>query len=88
MHNKIVVADDAVITGSYNLSHSASENAENILILDPFRGDIEVKTGDEADDRLDIAGRGGVCGDVPHKRFVDGLCPHTPRWACSVLARR
>src|SRR5262249_13184591 len=34
MHNKVVVADDAVITGSYNLSHSAEENAENILIID------------------------------------------------------
>jgi phosphatidylserine/phosphatidylglycerophosphate/cardiolipin synthase-like enzyme len=33
MHNKVVVADDAVVTGSYNLSHSATENAENILIL-------------------------------------------------------
>jgi phosphatidylserine/phosphatidylglycerophosphate/cardiolipin synthase-like enzyme len=33
MHNKIVVADDTVITGSYNLSHSATENAENLLII-------------------------------------------------------
>jgi phosphatidylserine/phosphatidylglycerophosphate/cardiolipin synthase-like enzyme len=33
MHNKIVVADDIVITGSYNLSHSASENAENVLMI-------------------------------------------------------
>ncbi len=34
MHDKIVVADDAVITGSYNLSHSATENAENILVIE------------------------------------------------------
>ena len=34
MHNKIVVADETVITGSYNLSHSAEENAENIVIID------------------------------------------------------
>ena len=34
MHNKIVVADDAVITGSYNLSHSATENAENVVIIE------------------------------------------------------
>jgi phosphatidylserine/phosphatidylglycerophosphate/cardiolipin synthase-like enzyme len=33
MHNKIVVADDTVITGSFNLSHSATENAENIVIF-------------------------------------------------------
>jgi phosphatidylserine/phosphatidylglycerophosphate/cardiolipin synthase-like enzyme len=33
MHNKVLVLDDAVVTGSYNLSHSAEENAENLLIL-------------------------------------------------------
>jgi phosphatidylserine/phosphatidylglycerophosphate/cardiolipin synthase-like enzyme len=33
MHDKVVVADDAVVTGSYNLSHSAEENAENILVI-------------------------------------------------------
>ncbi len=34
MHNKVLVCDDAVITGSYNLSRSAEDNAENILILE------------------------------------------------------
>jgi phosphatidylserine/phosphatidylglycerophosphate/cardiolipin synthase-like enzyme len=34
MHNKVLVCDDSVITGSYNLSHSAEENAENLLIID------------------------------------------------------
>jgi phosphatidylserine/phosphatidylglycerophosphate/cardiolipin synthase-like enzyme len=33
MHNKVLVCDDTVITGSYNLSHSATENAENILMI-------------------------------------------------------
>ncbi|MDQ3855922.1 MAG: phospholipase D-like domain-containing protein, partial [Chloroflexota bacterium] len=34
MHNKILVVDDLVITGSYNFSHSAELNAENILLLE------------------------------------------------------
>jgi phosphatidylserine/phosphatidylglycerophosphate/cardiolipin synthase-like enzyme len=33
MHNKVLVCDEVVITGSYNLSHSAQENAENVLML-------------------------------------------------------
>jgi phosphatidylserine/phosphatidylglycerophosphate/cardiolipin synthase-like enzyme len=33
MHNKVLVIDDTVITGSFNLSHSATENAENILVI-------------------------------------------------------
>jgi phosphatidylserine/phosphatidylglycerophosphate/cardiolipin synthase-like enzyme len=40
MHNKVLVADDTVVTGSYNFSHSATENAENVLILtDPELAD-------------------------------------------------
>lgn len=34
MHNKVLIMDDAVITGSYNFSRSAQVNAENLLILD------------------------------------------------------
>lgn len=34
MHNKILIVDDTVITGSYNFSRSAQFNAENLLILD------------------------------------------------------
>lgn len=34
MHNKIIVADDTVITGSYNFSRSAQVNAENLLMLE------------------------------------------------------
>lgn len=33
MHNKTVIADDVVITGSYNLSHNAQGNAENMLAV-------------------------------------------------------
>ncbi len=31
MHAKLAVADDEVLTGSYNLSHGGEDNAENIL---------------------------------------------------------
>jgi len=34
MHNKVLVIDDTVITGSYNFSRSAQYNAENILFLE------------------------------------------------------
>jgi phosphatidylserine/phosphatidylglycerophosphate/cardiolipin synthase-like enzyme len=33
MHAKIVVADDVVFTGSFNLSRSGEQNAENVLEL-------------------------------------------------------
>ncbi len=34
MHNKILLVDDTVITGSYNFSRSAQANAENILFVE------------------------------------------------------
>lgn len=34
MHNKILVIDDTVVTGSYNFSRSAQFNAENILLIE------------------------------------------------------
>jgi phosphatidylserine/phosphatidylglycerophosphate/cardiolipin synthase-like enzyme len=34
MHAKIVVADNTVFTGSYNLSHAGEDNAENVLELE------------------------------------------------------
>jgi phosphatidylserine/phosphatidylglycerophosphate/cardiolipin synthase-like enzyme len=34
MHNKALVVDDTVITGSYNFSRSAMKNAENILFIE------------------------------------------------------
>jgi phosphatidylserine/phosphatidylglycerophosphate/cardiolipin synthase-like enzyme len=33
MHAKVVVADDTVFAGSFNLSHSGEKNAENVLEL-------------------------------------------------------
>lgn len=34
MHDKVLVVDDTVITGSYNFSRSAELNAENILLIE------------------------------------------------------
>jgi phosphatidylserine/phosphatidylglycerophosphate/cardiolipin synthase-like enzyme len=34
MHNKIIVVDDTLITGSYNFSRNAQENAENLLLIE------------------------------------------------------
>jgi phosphatidylserine/phosphatidylglycerophosphate/cardiolipin synthase-like enzyme len=34
MHNKIVVCDNTVITGSFNFSRNATQNAENLLVID------------------------------------------------------
>ena len=34
MHNKVLVIDDTMITGSYNFSRSAQFNAENILFIE------------------------------------------------------
>ena len=33
MHNKTLLVDDTIITGSYNFSHSAEANAENVLMI-------------------------------------------------------
>jgi len=33
MHDKVAVADDIVITGSFNFSNNAMKNAENILVI-------------------------------------------------------
>jgi phosphatidylserine/phosphatidylglycerophosphate/cardiolipin synthase-like enzyme len=33
MHNKLVVADQIVVTGSFNLSNHAMGNAENVLLI-------------------------------------------------------
>jgi phosphatidylserine/phosphatidylglycerophosphate/cardiolipin synthase-like enzyme len=34
MHAKILVADDYVYTGSFNLSHSGEQNAENVMQIE------------------------------------------------------
>jgi len=34
MHAKILVADDYVYAGSFNLSHSGEQNAENVVQIE------------------------------------------------------
>jgi phosphatidylserine/phosphatidylglycerophosphate/cardiolipin synthase-like enzyme len=34
MHAKVVVADNTVFVGSFNLSHSGEQNAENVVELE------------------------------------------------------
>ena len=34
MHNKVLVSDNTVVTGSYNFSRHAQSNAENVLVID------------------------------------------------------
>jgi phosphatidylserine/phosphatidylglycerophosphate/cardiolipin synthase-like enzyme len=44
MHNKLVVADQIVVTGSFNLSNHAMGNAENVLLIrDAATTDLYVK---------------------------------------------
>jgi phosphatidylserine/phosphatidylglycerophosphate/cardiolipin synthase-like enzyme len=33
MHNKLVIADDVVVTGSFNLSNHAMGNVEDVLLI-------------------------------------------------------
>jgi phosphatidylserine/phosphatidylglycerophosphate/cardiolipin synthase-like enzyme len=44
MHNKLVIADDVVVTGSFNLSNHAMGNAENVLLM----RDAEIASAYEA----------------------------------------
>jgi len=53
MHAKVTVADDTVFIGSYNLSHSGEDNAENVL---------EIRDGD-------LAGRMGAFVDELRARY-------------------
>jgi phosphatidylserine/phosphatidylglycerophosphate/cardiolipin synthase-like enzyme len=34
MHNKLIIADNVVVTGSFNLSNHAMGNAENVLLTE------------------------------------------------------
>jgi len=61
MHAKFVVADDMVFVGSYNLSHSGEENAENVLeIRDPALAERLAAFADDLRARYPAIGRPGV----------------------------
>jgi phosphatidylserine/phosphatidylglycerophosphate/cardiolipin synthase-like enzyme len=49
MHNKLVIADDIVVTGSFNLSNHAMGNAENVLLI---RGEALAKKYEDYIQRL------------------------------------
>jgi phosphatidylserine/phosphatidylglycerophosphate/cardiolipin synthase-like enzyme len=55
MHNKLVIADDVVVTGSFNLSNHAMGNAENVLLIH----DAEIASKYEAYVRQLMAKYGG-----------------------------
>ena len=71
MHAKFVVADDMVFVGSYNLSHSGEENAENVLeIRDPALADRLAVFADE------LRGRYPPVADAIRRvRIPDGSLP-------------
>lgn len=69
MHAKLTVIDDAVFVGSYNLSRSGEENAENVLeIEDPTLAERMAAWIDEVRARfppVGAAGHGGFGGHGP-----------------------
>ena len=54
MHNKLVIVDDVVVTGSFNLSNHAMGNAENVLLI----RDSAIASNYEAYTRQVMAGYG------------------------------
>ena len=63
MHAKVTVADDRVFVGSYNLSHSGEENAENVLeIADPGLADRMAAFVDEVRSRYPAFGPSDFSG--------------------------
>lgn len=68
MHAKVTVADDAVLLGSFNLSHSGEQNAENVLeIHDAAVADRLAAFVDEVRARYPAIG----VPDLNHPAFVD-----------------
>jgi hypothetical protein len=75
MHAKVTVADDVVFVGSFNLSHSGEQNAENVLeIHDPALAERLAGFVDDAD-HLVGASVGGVpvVGRIDDVRSLDAL---------------
>jgi len=75
MHCKMVIVDDTVIAGSYNLSHNAQGNAENMLAISnvafaeesiTYVDQLRRRYADGAD-RGPASRRGGERGDLRHR---------------------
>jgi phosphatidylserine/phosphatidylglycerophosphate/cardiolipin synthase-like enzyme len=66
MHAKIVVADDVLYVGSYNLSHSGEMNAENVLEIEhPGLAEEAAAYVDEVRSRYPVVG-------LPHQASTAG----------------
>ena len=69
MHAKVTVADDVVFVGSYNLSHSGEENAENVLeIRDAALADRMAAFVDEIRSRYPAFGPADFGAGAPRSR--------------------
>ncbi len=65
MHAKVTITDDVVFLGSFNLSHSGEQNAENVLeIHDPALAERLAGFVDSV--------RGSLSGREPQRRLVTG----------------
>jgi phosphatidylserine/phosphatidylglycerophosphate/cardiolipin synthase-like enzyme len=66
MHAKVTVADDVVFLGSFNLSHSGEQNAENVLeIHDPALAERLAAFVDGVRARYPVASLGSATPAVP-----------------------
>lgn len=63
MHNKTIVIDDIVVTGSYNFSHAAESNSENMIaVQSPEMAEVMVDYIAEIGKRLQANPHGSAAG--------------------------
>jgi phosphatidylserine/phosphatidylglycerophosphate/cardiolipin synthase-like enzyme len=72
MHAKVTVADDVVFLGSFNLSHSGEQNAENVLeIHDPALAERLAAFVDGVRSRYPVAHLRGLTPTNPSPHGLD-----------------